>query len=171
MDRRPSADGDTASVRRLLSNDYIALIARLIIGLFFVTASIDKIADPVAFAKSIMNYRIVSAAVALIIATILPWMELLCGLAILFGIFLRGSSLLVFIMLVVFTSGITSALIRGLDIICGCFTQDPSAEKVGWLNIGENSLLIIVSLFLFYSTSVRLSLERYLKTHMSPQHR
>jgi uncharacterized membrane protein YphA (DoxX/SURF4 family) len=167
MDRLPSADGETVAMRKLLSNDYLVLIARLIIGLMFIIASIEKIADPSAFAKSITNYKIVSGTVALIIATILPWMELLCGLAIVFGIFLRGSSLLVSIMLVVFTLGIISALLRGLDISCGCFTQDPSAAKIGWQAIGENALSVAVAIFLFCSNGTRFSLERFLRSPSS----
>ena len=164
MDSALSADRETVAVRKLLSNDYLVLIARLIIGLMFIVASIDKIANPSAFAKSIINYKIISATVAVIIATILPWMELLCGLAILFGIFVRGSSLLVSFMLVIFTLGLISALLRGLDISCGCFTQDPSAARIGWLSIGENVLSLGLSSYLFLSTSTRFSLEHHLHT-------
>jgi uncharacterized membrane protein YphA (DoxX/SURF4 family) len=155
-------------VNRLLSSSYLVVAVRAILGLIFVLASIDKIADPAAFAKSIMNYKILSPSLAMLIATILPWTELLCGLALLCGVFLKGGSLLVFIMLVIFTAGVLSALARGLDISCGCFTQDPSAGKISWLKIGENTAMIVLSLFLFLSRSMNLSLDRYLHRQPAP---
>lgn len=151
-------------MKSLLANDYLTLAARVFVGFLFVFISIDKIANPEAFAASISNYKIVSLSLADFFATILPWVELLCGLAILFGILLRGSSFLLTSLLVVFTAAVASALVRGLDISCGCFTQDPQAGKIGWTKLAENIGLILITSFLFYSTSVKFSLEEYLKS-------
>lgn len=150
-------------MKSLLANDFLALAARIFIGFLFVFISIDKIASPEAFATSIANYRIVSPFLATFSATILPWVELLCGLAVLFGILQKGSSFLLTSLLVVFTAAVLSALVRGLDISCGCFTQDPQAGKIGWMKLVENVGLFILTSFLFYSTSVKFSLEEYLK--------
>ena len=151
-------------MKKLLSNDYLMLGLRIVLGFIFVIASVEKMADPAAFAASIGNYKLVSSSVALTVATYLPWIELLSGLAILFGIFSRGSSLLILIMLVVFTGGVISAVMRGLDISCGCFTQDPSVGKVGWYKVGENIAMILGSIVLFYSHALRFSLEQYFGT-------
>ncbi len=151
-------------MKTLLSNDYLILALRIVLGFIFVIASIEKMADPAAFSTSIGNYKLISPTTALTVATYLPWIELLSGLAILFGIFSRGSSLLILIMLVVFTGGVVSAVLRGLDISCGCFTQDPSVGKVGWYKVGENIAMILGSLVLFYSHSLRFSLEQYFRT-------
>jgi uncharacterized membrane protein YphA (DoxX/SURF4 family) len=150
-------------MKKLLSNDYLALLARLVLGLVFLVAGTEKIANPAAFAASIVNYKIVSHFVGLVLATILSWTELLCALAILFGISVRGSSLLLSGLLIVFTLAVGSALVRGLDISCGCFTQDPAASKLGWLKVGENMLLLLLSIFLCFSLSVRFSLEQYFR--------
>ncbi len=151
-------------MKKILSNDYLILGLRTVLGFIFVIASIEKMADPAAFATSIGNYKLVSSSIALFVATYLPWIELLAGLGILFGIFSRGSSLLILIMLVVFTAGIVSAVMRGLDISCGCFTQDPTVGKVGWYKVGENIGMILGSLVLFYSHSLRFSLEQHFRT-------
>ncbi|MEK7670843.1 MAG: MauE/DoxX family redox-associated membrane protein, partial [Bacteroidota bacterium] len=86
----------------LIENNYIVLPSRLFVGFIFVLASINKIADPNAFAVSIANYKIIEPPLTLLIATVLPWTELLCGLCLLFGIMMRGSSFLATIMLIVF---------------------------------------------------------------------
>lgn len=145
-------------MKALLENDYVALSARLLLGCVFVVASIDKVADPNAFAVSISYYRLVGEPFTMIIATILPWAELLCGLFLIFGIMTKGSSLLVLLMLVVFTAGVISGIARGLDISCGCFTRDPSVDKIGWMKVLENSGLILLSSLLLFSRSDRFSI-------------
>jgi uncharacterized membrane protein YphA (DoxX/SURF4 family) len=149
-------------MKKLMANDYAMLLARMLLGFIFLVASIEKLDNPDLFAGSIMNYRMVPHGVALGAATVLPWVELLCALGLIFGIGQRGASLLILAMLVVFTLAVGSAMARNLDISCGCFTQDPAAGKVGWLKLGEDVLMLLVSVFLFFSSGARFTLERYL---------
>ncbi len=149
-------------MKALLENDYVTLSARLLLGFVFVVASIDKVADPNAFAVSVSYYRLVGEPFTLIIATILPWAELLCGLFLIFGIMVRGSSLLILLMLVLFTGGVISGIVRGLDISCGCFTRDPSVDKIGWMKVLENSGLMLLGILLLFSRSDRFSILTYL---------
>ncbi|MBI2619578.1 MAG: DoxX family membrane protein [Ignavibacteriales bacterium] len=153
-------------MKRLLSNEYNILAARVFLGAVLVLACVDKIADPGAFTKSILDYRLVSGLAAAIPAAVIPWIELLCGMAIMFGLLLRGSSLLAGTLLGIFTLAVLTALIRGLDISCGCFTQDPSAARLGWLKVGENLVLISVSVFVYFSKNMRFSLEQYLRSRV-----
>jgi uncharacterized membrane protein YphA (DoxX/SURF4 family) len=90
-------------------------------------------------------------------------MELICGMCLVFGMLHRGAGLLLFGLLVVFTVAVVSALVRGLDISCGCFTQDPAAAKVGWLKIVENLGLIGLSLLVMLSRTTWLSIENVFK--------
>jgi uncharacterized membrane protein YphA (DoxX/SURF4 family) len=130
-------------------NQMLVNLARMILGIIFLFASIEKTADPAAFTQSIMNYRLVPLESAVVAATFLPWIELVCGAALLAGIWVRGSTLLCLIMLVVFTAAVISGIVRGLDITCGCFTQDTDVGKLGWTKIAENAALIAASLLLF----------------------
>ena len=137
-------------MRALLDNTYVMLSARLLLGVVFVFASIEKIADPNAFAVSISYYRLIGEPLTTFVATVLPWVELLAGLFLLFGIMMRGSSLLILLMLLVFTAGVVSGMARGLDISCGCFTRDPNADKIGWMKVLENSGLLLLSLITLF---------------------
>lgn len=149
------------ALRQVIDNALVALSARLLLGFVFVVASIDKIADPAAFATSISYYKIVGAPLTLILATILPWLELLCGLFLLFGMLLKGSSGLVLVMLVGFTGAILSGIVRGLDISCGCFTRDPSAHTIGFLKVFENLSLIALSCVCLFTNSTRFTIVRW----------
>lgn len=156
-------------MKRFLANEYNVLTARVFLGALFVIASIDKIADPLAFAQSITNYRIIGGASATALATVIPWMELLAGLCMIAGVLLRGSALLAGTLLAVFTGGVISALLRHLDISCGCFTQDPGAATIGWMKVLENAVLVAISAFLYYSNSMRFSIERYVESSVKEQ--
>jgi len=151
---------------QVFTQDMVITLLRVLLGIVLIVASLDKILDPDAFAASISGYKIVSAGPAMLIATVLPWIELLCGLGLLFGVFLRGSALLTLIMLSAFTVLVLSALWRGLDISCGCFSQDPTAEWIGWKKVGENLLLTFISVLVFRSSSAGFSLERFLQNRL-----
>ena len=139
------------------------LLTRVFLGLLFVVSSLEKIVDPAAFAHSISNYKLLPPWLPMTVATILPWLELFCGFSLLFGIFIRGSALLLSAMLIAFTFAVISGLLRGLDISCGCFTQDPTAGKIGWMKVLQNSTLIVLTLFLYYSNTYRFTLFSYIQ--------
>lgn len=150
-------------MKALLSNPQLVLLTRVFLGLLFVVSSLEKIVEPAAFAQSIGNYKLLPHWLPMTLATILPWLELLCGFSLLFGISIRGGSLLLSAMLIVFTLAVVSGILRGLDISCGCFTQDPGAGKIGWMKVLQNSTLIVLSLFLYYSNTDRFTLFSYLQ--------
>jgi uncharacterized membrane protein YphA (DoxX/SURF4 family) len=137
-------------MKSLLTNSVIILLVRVFLGGLFIVASLDKIANPDTFAASILNYKIVGSSFALIIATILPSLELLCGLNLILGIYPRTSALLITLMLFSFTLLVLSALFRGLDISCGCFTQDPTASKIGYHKILENMGFMLLGVYLLF---------------------
>lgn len=145
-------------MKKFLHNPYLSLFARLLLGSVFIYASIDKLQDPAPFASSIGNYKIISAELSIIAATILPWLEILCGISLLLGIFVKGSSMTLTLLLFIFTIAVISALARSLDISCGCFTQDPGAQKMGWEKVVENVGLLLLSLYLLFSTNHRYAL-------------
>jgi uncharacterized membrane protein YphA (DoxX/SURF4 family) len=150
-------------MRQILQNNYIVLFARVVLGVLFIVASANKVSDPTAFAVSIEGYKLLPHNAALVAATVLPWMELISGVLLVLGVFHRGAGLLLFGLLVVFTIAVVSALVRGLDISCGCFTQDPNAARIGWQKILENLGLIGLSLIVTLAQSSWLSIENVMK--------
>lgn len=154
---------DWVSTRELL-----VTLLRIVLGVVFINVSIEKIADPTAFAASVSGYRLLTADLALLVGTILPWIELLAGLGLLFGLFVRGSALLVLTLLILFTAVVLSALWRGLDISCGCYTQDPAAGRIGWWKVGENVVLVVMSFLVLRHSSPRFTLEHFLQHRSRP---
>src|SRR5258706_11850686 len=84
--------------------DIATLLARWILGALFIYMGMSKALHPVDFLKLIHQYDLVKNYWALnAIAAALPWFEVFCGLLLLAGIAVRGSALMLIVMLVPFT--------------------------------------------------------------------
>src|SRR5438093_11367498 len=92
-----------------------------IIAGIFIYAGAIKVLDPIQFATDIDNYKILPWTTGVGLAFYLPWLEILCGLAlILRRLYLGGLSILA-VLISIFIVATIAAKVRGLDITCGCF--------------------------------------------------
>ncbi len=103
---------------------WIVLACRLAVGGVFLYASWDKLLHPEAFAQAIFHYRLVPGPLLHPWAHLLPVLEAVTGAALVLGLLRRGAALLAGSLTVVFMVAVTAALVRGLDISCGCFHTD-----------------------------------------------
>ena len=117
--------------------EYLIAIARIYVALIFILSGLDKINDLESFAQSIENYKLFPIYSINVLAITIPWIELIAGGLLLLGLFIKENSLIISIMLILFTAAIITALFRGLDIECGCRgTMD--GQKVSLLKLLEN---------------------------------
>jgi putative oxidoreductase len=102
-------------------SNIIRRIVDLIIGGVFIYAGVIKALDPIGFANDIDNYKILPWAIGVRLAFYLPWLEILCGLALIAQrLYLGGLSILT-ALISIFIVATVAAKVRGLDITCGCF--------------------------------------------------
>lgn len=141
----------------------LSIFFRLILGFVFVFAAIDKILDPYTFAADIRNYQILPDMFSNILALVLPWIELFCGVFILAGVYARTSVLMIAAMLVVFIFAISLAMIRGLDIDCGCYHSMGSSTKIGFAKLIEDFVYLIMTGYLFLTKHFGQSIDKILK--------
>lgn len=123
----------------------IGLLCRLVVGGIFVYASLDKLADPAGFAQAIYHYRMAPLALLHPFALLLPMAELVLGAALILGVARRGAALLAAALSVLFLAAISTALLRGLDISCGCFHTD-GGHAVGLSLLIRDVLLLLACL-------------------------
>jgi uncharacterized membrane protein YphA (DoxX/SURF4 family) len=133
----------------MIRNKYILLVLRLVVGGVFLWAGILKIFDPLEFAQGIADYRVFPRVISLFLALVLPWLEVLCGVLLILGVFRNASALLVSCLLAGFLVLIISAILRGLDIDCGCFGS--LSQKADYKLILTDSLLLFFSLNILFS--------------------
>jgi len=176
MERRPSL------LRRIDETGVMLVLTRLVLGGMMVWLGTAKIADdPVTFLKLMRQYRMLDEqtyySVMNFTAVVLPWIETVCGAALLLGVGIRGAGTLSAVLLAVFTPMI---LMRGLELYqadgasfcavnfdCGCgagvvFLCNKLAENVG---------LFMLSIVAITSRSRRFCLSEVLlrRPHVEPE--
>lgn len=132
-------------IRAFLAGRYVLLVSRSVLAIVFIFASLDKLVMPEAFASSIQGYALLPLPIVNLVALIIPWVELLCGLHLITGVRIRSSAALLVLLLGVFTIAMASALFRGLTIDCGCFGK-AYATPVSWTRVAEDIGLIVLGL-------------------------
>jgi uncharacterized membrane protein YphA (DoxX/SURF4 family) len=120
------------------------MLSRLVIGIMLIYASFYKIIEPASFAKAIWYYHLVPGSLINLMALILPWLELICGLGLILGTFYQGAKVWSALMMVVFMIALASTIVRGIDIDCGCFKASQGATGSAW-----NSLIFDLVAMLF----------------------
>ena len=107
----------------------LPLIFRVILGIIFIYASYEKILDPTAFSKNIHNYHTTDNLIWVenLVALILPWLELVVGVFLIFGVFLKGSTSITIGLYIFFIIILSQAVFRGIDVHCGCFKTEADA--------------------------------------------
>ena len=99
---------------RLNQSGYLFLIARLILGSVFIYLGAVKASDPVEFLKLLRQFEMIEYPLLLnLVAAVLPWLEIMCGLLVIAGFRLRAATLLILIMLASFTAVVA---VRALDM-------------------------------------------------------
>jgi len=104
------------------NNSWIELAARWILGLTFIYASSYKIISPADFAKIVYGYNLFPDVLINLIAIIVPFLELIAGLALITGVYPRSAAIIINTLLLAFITLLVINLIRGHEFDCGCFS-------------------------------------------------
>lgn len=137
-------------MKRWFFHPWLTTRTSFALGLVFVIAALAKIADPPGFAKSIWFYHLAPAWSIHPIALLLPWLELLCGIALCLGFWTRAAASWVAAMLLAFMVALGINLARHLPVDCGCFDTAGSAKTdeeklldMKWLLLRDAGLLLL----------------------------
>ncbi len=128
----------------------LLLILRLALALAFLYSGMAKLLDPQEFLFSVKAFKMLPTEPDFLITAvtyIVPIAEVLCGVLLVIGLWTRAAALLLGLLLIGFTIGIFSVLLRGLSIDCGCFGQWLPAE-VTWFSPLRNLAFFLPALLL-----------------------
>jgi putative oxidoreductase len=125
---------------------------QFVLAAFFVVAGFAKIADPPGFAHEIHNYRLLPDAAVNAMALVLPWLEVVAGVALFFGVAARTSARILGILLAVFIVALSVNLARKHPVDCGCFgtakvqkTDEQRLIDMKWAIARDFGLLLLVA--------------------------
>lgn len=139
------------NLKSIINSQYTILVFRLILGSIFIYASLDKIAHPEQFARIVYNYKILPHSLINIFAIVMPWVELICAVFLIGGIFVESSSAVLSLLLVSFIVALSVNFLRGLDINCGCFSTDPQGKKEGTILLIRDFILLAIGVQISFS--------------------
>ena len=124
----------------------------LLVGALFVFAGLTKLIefqpirflDPMEFARDIDNYKILPWTLSVGLGLYLPWLEIVCGLALIFRRVYAGALKLVLALMIVFVGATIAAKARGIDITCGCFGHVSDQLSFAWHMVLDLAILAAV---------------------------
>ena len=161
--------GPSGGMQGILNMNFIRslnlpLIFRIILGIIFIYASYDKILDPAAFSKNIHNFHTTDNLIGVenLVALILPWLELIVGVFLIFGVFLEGSTSITIGLYIFFILILSQAVFRGIDVHCGCFKTEADAGVTDLRmelikRIGKDFVLLCMAFVIKYKNKFLLS--------------
>lgn len=137
------------SLKPLSAMGWVVLLIRVLFGGVFIWTSVWHSTHAKEFLQSIKDYQIISGALVSWSGFLFIAAEAAIGVCLIFGFFVRQMSIVATVLLAGFTGVIVSAIVRQLDIACGCGLGD---TKVGWFDVVRDAVLIAVALFIFWGT-------------------
>lgn len=122
---------------------------------------------PLDFAFSIRAFKFdLSNDLVTFLAFTIPWVELLAGAAVFFGLFTRGGAALISVLMLGFIAGIASLLYRGFtDVTCPCFGSLGlfcGTAPIGYCHIIRNASFFAVAIMIWALGPGFVSLDRLL---------
>ena len=141
---------------KLLHHAGLFLLPLLRFGLaaLFVWTGLLKLQSPEVAQMAIFQYRLVSWEAAGSLATLIPMLELCAAFGLLIPRLRLGGATLCIGLLLVFCGALATALVRNLDISCGCFgTTDSHVPAIR--RLFEDVLLLSLCGILWRDTAVK----------------
>ena len=130
-------------------------VLRLALAGVFIFYGGDKVWDLQGFADSITAYELSPWWAINPTAILLPWLELVAAVVLVFGPWRAEAATLIAGMMVMFIVGVSSAVIRGLDINCGCSVS--GGTPVSWNYVGFQTLLLAGAIILIITNCTQRS--------------
>ena len=120
--------------------------ASLLLGFVFMYSANVHLSNPYSFLSHVYSYDVVSESLGIVVAAFLPSLQLVVGIALLFFPRLRPFCFLIAsALLFAFTAFQLQAHLRGLNIACGCFSNN-SEDPITWLTIGRTATLLVIGI-------------------------
>jgi putative oxidoreductase len=150
---------------------WLVLTCRVALGGLFVFAAWLKLSGPQAFADSVLAFKIIPESadhLTTLTTFVVPWTEMVAGVALILGLWARSAALVLSLMLVVFMAGIGSVVYRnavlhqGIDTHCGCFGRFewPCTDKVGGCQIGRDLAMLAMGVLVVLKGPGPLAIDR-----------
>ena len=128
---------------------------RVVLATVFIYSGAMKATDVASFTDAVATFQLLPDGLVKLTATYIPWLEVVVGVAILVPFAWRGANLILFVLLLTFSAALETAIVRGIDIHCGCFGG--GGDTNAWTALLRNVVLLAVCATTFYTRHVATS--------------
>lgn len=119
-------------------------ICRFVLAAVFLMAGGMKLVHPGAFFSDLLSFHVSFPEMFLrVVAVCLPWLEVLAGIGLILNVWAETIRPVVAALCLIFVLMLAQAVLRGLDLNCGCF----GAVGRGWFERPDVALVRAVLLF------------------------
>jgi putative oxidoreductase len=119
---------------------------RFLLAAVFLMAAVSKITDLATFEDQVVLHSPLPYRLGVVVAAVLPWLELTCGLCLVLGFAVREAALLTAFLSVLF---LCHSLAHEAEISCHCFEFPISLPQVPkWWHFARNLFLLLCSLWI-----------------------
>ena len=132
---------------------WLTFLFRLILGGVLLVAGALKFTDPYSSATSVRAYQILPVDLANFLGFVLPFAEVVIGIFLIVGIWVRLNAIAGGALMVMFIIAIGQAWARGISLDCGCFGKGgllDSDELPVWNYTLEIARDIVLAAFAVY---------------------
>lgn len=142
-------------IRRVRFAKLMTTVCRILLGSVFVFSGIVKAIDPVGMQIKFTDYLLAFGwdglfmdSTLLMFAALLAGVEFLLGIYILMGVFTKGTTRLLFLMMIVLTPFTLYTALKNPVEDCGCFGD--ALVLTNWQTFEKNIFLFVMSVYLLF---------------------
>lgn len=135
----------TTARKGLLVLPLAGFLTRVAVGCVLIAASLPKLQHPYDLLAAVYDYALVGPDLGVVIASILPWVELVVGICLVGRVLEHGAWQLTVVLFCIFTFVRASVLFRDIPIECGCCGLD-GGDPVDTLDVLWTAALLIVAM-------------------------
>ena len=139
-------------------------VVRVFLGCILGWAGVVKIQNPEAFINIVTAYDLLPEGLVVLWGIFLPWIELMTGVFLFFGLWHKSAVLSSSGLFLTFAVAVSINILRGADIACGCFGFNDTNLYVV---LFQDLVFLLCCCFLFFLKSTPYSLDHCLYTYRS----
>ena len=143
--KKGSRAGLFCRMSRILADRRVVFSFRMVLAAIFLASAAGKLIDIDRYSVgAVYEFHILPGALAHVYGLALPYIELICALGLLFGVLTRLSALGIGGLSISFFVAKGIILLRGQDIVCGCF--GPITSTLASVSIYADPPILLMAL-------------------------
>ncbi len=152
-------------INNIIYGNSLTGILRIIMGTLFIYSGFFKALDLESFGRVIILYDISPEVLVPYAAIILPFMELVVGMLLVFGYRIKASALITILLMIFWIIIISINVYRGKNFDCGCFETSRFGlkEEIGISLIVRDTIFLIILFLIFQARQHSFSFDKVIE--------